>query len=342
MNRPVATLTVARALSPCATLLVLATLAACSGGGAATTVNQQSTPPSSTANAYTGPAPANADVQAFKINLWENIRAANRCGGRQQQGGHSPPFPPSGEGNLPYRAAGTLVNLTRPDQSMLVLKVGSGHNCWVADPSACAATMLVWIQAWIGAGSASTTSVQLTAPPVQAAGGGKQFPADPTAGNPSFQTTVYPLLTRFCSGCHTSSSATAQQPYFASSNINEAYAAAQQKINLASPNQSRFYGRLAEEFHHCWVTPSSGGAPDCPGSSAAMLAAITAFANGIPVTPIDPNLVVSNALTLKQGTVAAGGSRYEANLVAKYMFQTGSGSTAYDTSGVTPAADPLF
>ncbi len=329
----------ARPVVACTALLVLVTLAACGGGGAPTTVNQQSTPPSSTANAYTGPAAANADVQAFKINLWENIRPANRCGGCHHQGGQSPMFARSDDVNLAYQAAGPLVNLVRPDQSTLVLKVGSGHNCWVADPSACAATMLVWIQAWIGAGSASTTSVQLTAPPVQAAGGGKQFPADPTAGNPSFQSTVYPLLTRFCSGCHTSSSGTAQQPYFASANINEAYAAAQPKMNLASPNQSRFYVRLSDEFHHCWVTPSSGGAPDCPGSSATMLAAITAFANGIPVTPIDPNLVISNALTLKQGTIASGGSRFEANLVAKYMFQTGSGSTAYDTSGVTPAAD---
>ena len=70
-----------------------------------------------------------------------------------------------------------------------------------------------------------------------------------------------------------------------------------------------------------------------------MLAAITSFANGIQVTPIDPSLIVSNATTLSQGTVAAGGNRYEANLVAKYMFETGTGSTAYDTSGVTPAAD---
>jgi len=146
-------------------------------------------------------------------------------------------------------------------------------------------------------------------------------------------------LSTFCVGCHTSSSATAQQPYFASSDVNEAYAAAQSKINLQTPNQSRFYVRLADEFHHCWVTPSSGGAPDCPGSSARMLAQLTAFANGIPVTPIDPTLVVSNALTLTQGTIAAGGNRYEANLVAKYMFETGQGSTAYDTSGVTPAAD---
>ena len=201
--------------------------------------------------------------------------------------------------------------------------------------------MLVWIQAWIGAGSSSTTSITLVAPPVQAAGGGKQFPA--TAGTSgtngtSFATTVWPLLTQFCSGCHTSSSATAQQPYFASSDVNEAYLAAQPKMNLATPNQSRFYERLATEFHHCWAT-SPGGAPDCPGSCSAMLAAITAFANGIAVTPIDPNLVVSKAVTLQQGTVAAGGSRYEANLVAKYMFMTGQGAIAYDTSGVTPAAD---
>lgn len=327
------------ALRFAAALSLVALLGACSGGGAPTTVNPVTTPPSSTANAYSGPAPANADVQAFKINLWENIRPANRCGGCHHEGGQAPMFARSDDVNLAYQAAGPLVDLVQPNQSELVLKVGSGHNCWVADPSACAATMLVWIQAWIGAGSASTTSVQLVAPPVQAAGGGKQFPADPTTGSPSFQSTVYPLLRQFCSGCHTSSSATAQQPYFASANISEAYAAAQPKMNLASPDQSRFYIRLSTEFHHCWVTPSSGGAPDCPGSSAAMLAAITAFANGIAVTPIDPALVISNAVTLKQGTIASGGSRFESNLVAKYMFQTGSGSTAYDTSGVTPAAD---
>jgi len=328
----------ARVLARGAALALLAALAACSGGGAATSVNQQSTPPTSNADAYTGPAPANADVQAFKINLWQNVRAANRCGGCHHEGGQSPMFARSDDVNLAYQAALPLVNLTNPDQSTLVLKVGGGHNCWVSDPSACAATMLQWIKAWVGSGSSSTTSITLNAPPVQAAGGGKQFPADPTAGNPSFATTVYPLLTKFCAGCHTSSSATAQQPYFASSDVNEAYAAAQSKMNLSQPNQSRFYERLATEFHHCWPT-QSGGAPDCPGSAAAMLSAITAFANGIPVTPIDPSLVVSDAITLKQGTIAAGGDRYEANLVAKYMFQTGSGSTAYDTSGVTPAAD---
>src|SRR5215469_11214172 len=117
-----------------------------------------------------------------------------------------------------------------------------------------------------------------------------------------------------------------------------AYLAAQPKINLLSPDQSRFYVRLANESHHCWATVANGP-PDCVGSSNAMLAAITAFANGIAPTQVDPSLIVSNALALTDGTIAAGGSRYESNLVAKYMFETGQGSTAYDTSGVNPEAD---
>jgi hypothetical protein len=328
-----------RVLQACAAAAMLAVLAACSSsGGAATTVNQPG--PTSGPQSYTGPPAQNADIQAFQVNLWQNIIPSNRCGGCHHQGGQSPMFARSDDVNQAYQAALPLVNLTNPSQSTLVLKVGGGHNCWVADPSACAATMLVWIQNWLGAGATSTTAVVLQAPPVQAAGGGKQFPADPTVGNPSYQSTVYPLLTRFCSGCHNPASASPQQPYFADpNNIDAAYVAAQPKIDLAQPNQSRFYERLANEFHHCWPTASSNGAPDCPGSAAAMLAQITAFANGIPITPIDPTLVVSNAVSLTQGTIASGGSRFNGSMIAQYMFETGQGSTAYDTSGVTPEAD---
>ena len=163
---------------------------------------------------------------------------------------------------------------------------------------------------------------------------------DPTA----FQNTVYPLLHTYCKGCHNPNSPTAQQPYFASANIQEAYLAAQPKMSLstaiANPDtapyqdQSRFYERLANESHHCWGSP-----PDCVASSTAMHEAIRAFALGITPTQVDPSLIVSNALALTDGTIAAGGSRYESNLVAKYMFETGQGSTAYDTSGVNPEAD---
>ena len=84
---------------------------------------------------YTGPASANADVQAFRINLWENIKANNRCGGCHNAGGQTPMFARNDDVNLAYQAANTVVNLTQPDQSRMVTKVAGGHNCWLQ--SAC-------------------------------------------------------------------------------------------------------------------------------------------------------------------------------------------------------------
>ena len=57
------------------------------------------------------------------------------------------------------------------------------------------------------------------------------------------------------------------------------------------------------------------------------------------MTPVDPTLIVSKALTLTQGTVASGANRYDAHDIAKWEFKEGSGSTAYDTSGIDPGMD---
>src|ERR1700722_4693175 len=325
-----------RALKAAAALVLVAAVTACSSGsnGPSTSVLQQ-TSNTSTANAYTGPAASTADVTAFQINLWQNIRVQNRCGGCHFAGGQSPMFARSDDVNLAYQAALPLVNVTDPSQSTLVLRVGSGHNCWVADPSACAATMQQWIMNWLGGGPPPPPSLPRTPPPLQSGGGSKTSPADSSA----FQQYLWsPILTQFCVNCHTPTSATAQSPYFAQSDPTQAYLAAQAKINLNTPNESRFYERLSQDLHHCWAT-TPGGAPDCPGSAAIMLTALTAYANSIPTTNIDPTLVVSKALSLTQGTIASGGARYEANIVAKYMFETGTGNIAYDTSGVSPSAD---
>ena len=345
------------ALKIAAVLAAVTAVAACTTGGPST-VQTQATTPGATASNYTGPAPANADVQSFKINLWENIRTSDKCGGCHHEGGQSPMFARSDDVNLAYQAANPLVNFAQPDQSELVLRVASGHNCWVADPSACGDTMLTWIKAWIGTTSSSSTGITLTAPVSSSVAGGKQFPPNATDNAPNdFKDTVYPLLGKFCSGCHTASSASAQTPYFATggtpgvnpvtgspkasdSDIQVAYLAAQAKIDLNTPDQSRFVVRLRDEHHNCWAT--SAGPADCAGSAQAMLNAINQFAGAIPVTQVDPTLVLSKALHLKDGTVASGGNRYEANLVAKYEFKTGSGTTAFDTSGVSPSADLQF
>jgi cytochrome c553 len=334
-------------LKRAAVLALVTTVAACTAGGPSTTPNQQTTPGGQTA-AYTGPAAANADTQSFQNALWVNIVAsgAAKCGNcHSQTGGQSPMFARTDDVNAAYTAAAALVNFATPDQSTLVLKVGSGHNCWLADATACHDTMLTWIKNWVGtSGSSTSTDPPLTTPPSSDVGGGKQFPATATtqgsAPPDSFKDTVYPLLSQFCSGCHQAAAASPQTPYFAAPDVDVAYAAAQAKINLNTPEQSRFYVRLNDEHHNCWTT--SAGPADCAGSSAAMLAAIKKFADGISVTPVDTSLVLSKALKLKDGTVASGGNRAEANLVAKYEFKTGTGTTAYDTSGVTPAADLQF
>jgi len=310
-------------------LLLGLSLTGC-GGGASTEANPVTTPPN--APTYSGPPPATADVQAFRINLWENIKATNRCGQCHGAGGQVPMFARTDDVNLAYEAANTAVNLTQPADSRMVVKVGGGHNCWLAADSACADLLTTWITNWAGAAGGSGTQIQLVPPPIKDVGQSRNFPD--TA--PASFAGVHNLLTTFCSRCHTSSAVTPQAPYFASADIDEAYEAAKTKINLDNAAQSRLVVRLRNEFHNCWPIPA-GGAPNCAGSADTMEAAIQAMIDSIPLTQVDPSLVISKALTLYDGTVASGGSRFDSNAIAKWEFKTGSGATAYDTSGVEPA-----
>ena len=333
-------LKLSRALQCVLGLAFSVALAACSGGGASTQENPVTTAP--VVNDYNGPAAQNADVQAFRNALWQFIRAGNRCGGCHGANGQAPTFARNDDVNLAYQAANTIVNLTQPDQSRMVVKVAGGHNCWLAAASACADTLTVWIRNWAGATATGGTQIQLQAPTIKEVGQSKTFPSDSAL----FQQYIWPVLRptneQRCQRCHTSGAGTPQSPYFASDDVDEAYAAARAKINLDNPAQSRFVLRLREEFHNCWDT-SGDGAPDCVvagndnDSSDRMQKAIEDFAGQIPLAQVDPGLVTSKALTLYDGTVAAGGNRFDTNVIAKYEFKTGQLDTAYDTSGVEPA-----
>src|SRR5690606_2787848 len=112
---------------------------------------------------YTGPAPANADIQAFRINLWENIRGGNRCGNCHGAGGQAPTFARSDDVNQAYQQAGSVINRDSPSQSALVLKVAGGHNCWLADAGACATILTRWITDWVGASDTTVRQIELVA-----------------------------------------------------------------------------------------------------------------------------------------------------------------------------------
>lgn len=306
------------------TLLAIAAILTACGGGAATETNPVTS--NTVTGTYSGPAPSTADIQAFKLNVWDKLSANNRCGGCHGTGGQTPTFARQDDVNLAYAEANTVVNLLSPADSRLVTKVAGGHNCWLASDSACGEIITAYIEAWAGDSVSSTRQITLTAPPLKDPGASKSFPDDPGL----FASTVHPLLIAHCAGCHVDSSPTAQSPYFAVNDPAAAYAAAKTKINLDTPADSRLVVRLREEFHNCWSA-------SCENDATAMQNAIAAFANQVSVTGVDPQLVLSKAMKITDGVVASGGSRHESNVIALYEFKTGEGNIAYDTSGVEPA-----
>jgi hypothetical protein len=318
-------------------------LSACGGAGAPTTTNPA---PSQTvaASAYTGPAAATADVTAFQVNFWNNVRVQNRCGQchNATSPAQMPNFARSDDVNLAYAQANTVVNLATPSTSLIVTKVSGGHNCWLADSNACGQILTTWIANWAGAsGAASATTVQLQAPPDQSVGQSLNFPADSSA----FAATVWPVTHANCVRCHstTADPSVEQSPYHADPSLFIAYPAAIPKIDFTGcagsggnnggtcGTNSRLYQRLLTDNHNCWTT--------CAADAATMLAAIQAFAAQLTPSNLDPTLVTSEAVSLTQGTIASGASRYDADTIAKYEFQSVVNNTTFDTSGIDPSAD---
>lgn len=327
-----------RLLSFCRGLLALSltALVACSGGsGESVVVNSDFTRPDGPGGVvYNGPAAATEDVQNFKTHLWDNLAAEDRCGNCHIAGGTSPEFVRRDDINLAYAVANSLIDLEIPANSRIVEKVAGGHNCWSSEASVCADIMTNYIESWASASGASSNVIVLTAPVEREVGDSRSFPA--TAAESNFATTVYPLLAHpdYCASCHAEDAPLQQQPFLGSADIEVSYDAARSKMNLDDPASSRLVTRLAAEFHNCWS--------DCQSNANEMRAEIAAFAANIPITQVDPALLVSRSLGLPDGIVASSGGRVETNVIALYEFKNDSTDMAFDTSGVEPALNLSF
>ena len=312
--------------------LLLAGLAACEG----TTEITQNPFSGNGQGQNEGPPAATEDARRFEINVWNNLKAENRCGQCHTSGSdqaQEPYFMERSDVNIAYSNAVPLVNLQDPAESRLVTKVAEGHNCWLDVPSACADSIESMISNWAGSDNTTTArAIKLTPPAIKEPGESKNFPASASDnGANSFENTIYPLVTEYCSACHYEDGATQQQsPFFANPvDVESAYQAVRPKINIDLPADSRLVQRLLEQ-HNCW--------DDCTANAAEMQAAIEAFANAITPDAVDPALVHSKSLNLlSDGIVASGGNRHEANVFANWEFKTGQGNIAYDTSGIEPA-----
>lgn len=317
-------------------------LTAC-GGGAQTTDNPP--PPTSGNNndvAYTGPAAETPEILKFQQEFWSNAKSTNRCGNcHNETVGQLPMFVRNDNINDAYDAAVTVVDTGNPSLSEIVSKVSAppiGHNCWVDDPGVCGTILTTWIENWVGEAVDGGREIVLVPPVSEDPADSRNFPAT----SAEFDQFIYtPILEQYCQDCHSSESATAQQPYFADVDVDVAYEAAKAKINLDTPGDSRFVIKVSPdilvggESHNCWDN-------DCPTAETEMLAAVTAFAGGILPTVVNPDLLTSRAIRLVNGTLASGGNRFEDAQIALWEFQTGNGLVAYDSSAVDPAIDLNF
>ena len=301
-------------------------ISACSDDGPSTQENQNTNTVSQDFS-YSGPAPLSDDIQRFQENLWPNIIDTQRCGGcHSVEGGREPLFARVDDINKAYSAVESLVDLTEPEASLMVAKLDAGHSCWESETNICAQLLTRWISNWANVAIATANQVELKAPVIKTPGSSKNFPEDSSA----FKTEIYdPFLNQYCQDCHRDGVQNSQSPFIASVDVDEAYLAAQNKINLDSPELSRLVVRLKDEFHNCWS--------DCDENSAQLLAAIERFAGGITLTQVNPDHVISKSMQLFDGIISSSGGRNEDSLIALYEFKTGTGAIAYDTSGIDKA-----
>jgi hypothetical protein len=300
--------------------------------------------------AYSGPPCSTQDVCTFKVEFWNKMTSTPcaNCHDSQSGSKQAPFFVESTDVNVAYTQAKTVVDLSDPPSSRILVKIGTNHhNC--GDAGACAALATVvqgYIENWANGGVAgsggNTNVVELKPPTIHDPGTSRSFPVNANDGGTngkSFANTVWPLLNAHCSGCHIQSAPIPQAPFFAENDVDAAYDALvkSQKINLDDPALSRLVVRLNPEFHNCWATPTTNDPTGCITSSQLMLDAITQFRDGIPLTQVDPSWVTSKAIKLTDGILASGGKRDDSSTIALYKMKTGSGKTLYDTSGVEPA-----
>ena len=197
-------------------LLAVAVLSGC-GGGAATTENPDHDAARRRARPTRVRRPRRRTSRRSASTSGKTSAATNRCGSCHNAGGQSPQFARSDDVNPAYQQAGGVVNRDNPSQSIIVAKVGGGHNCWLADAGACASIMTRWIQDWVGAvrhrrspdraGRAAGRRIRARA---------SSLPAIRRPGADFIEAArARTCSDLYCSNCHQLDSATKQSPFFA-------------------------------------------------------------------------------------------------------------------------------
>src|ERR1044072_1361524 len=104
MPMPAFNLSRFRVVSAAVATIGLLGLAGCSGG-AGTSENPNTNPPNAGGNAYNGPVPATADIQAFKTEFFDKVRSDAGCSNCHNATGQAPQFARGDDVNQAYQQA---------------------------------------------------------------------------------------------------------------------------------------------------------------------------------------------------------------------------------------------
>ncbi|MFV2058323.1 MAG: hypothetical protein ACC707_17795, partial [Thiohalomonadales bacterium] len=151
-----------------------------------------------------------------------------------------------------------------------------------------------------------------------------------------FAANLYPILVNRCGSCH-ASNGPGGTPDFAHEDVATAYAAllSNTLVNLGNPGNSRLVQKPLT-LHRCTKATCEMWAGEIQAGIVAWASATVGSQIGAGVTG---SSILSASLTLADGVKNSGAGRVEDAIIAKYTFKTGNGTTAFDTSGVTPAID---
>ena len=218
---------------------------------------------------YSGPPPATADVQRSRSTSGTTSRRPTAAGTATTRLARRRSSCAQDDVNLAYDAANTVVNLTSPRDSRMVQKVGGGHNCWLASNAACADIMTTWIRSWAGSALAAVAAASSSRPPpIKDPGASKTFP-DGSGALRDHRLSA--RSTQYCSRCHTSTAASAQSPFFASTTSTRRMPLRASR-SISTIRRSRGSScACANEFHNCWS--------DCDGERRRHAGGDPAFAN---------------------------------------------------------------
>ncbi len=282
-------------------------------------------------------------MQAFKINLYPKL--VQKCGDC-----HTDRYSPKFAQNNAIAAyqitlSEPLVNLDSPADSRFITRLSPAHNC-VPECGAVAASFQKAIEAWVAViGDDFDPSIDGIGAGMGRIGERDNTPTetiialtDAVENVNAFGAYLHPTLVQQCgnSGCHGND----VSPKFATSDIATAYSfvSANSLVNLSNAASSRLVKKPLT-IHECI-------GDTCQTWSNNILAGIELWADEVAGTiggaGISGAMIISKPLTLSEGVKDEGQGRVSDAIIAKYEFTTGEGTTAFDTSGVSPTLDLGF